>query len=205
MPEDSASDPRYQTMHQNTGEETMRRTITTIAASLALALGLAACGGGQIPTTASHPATSTTTSSSPTTETPTPSEPTEDLPTELKFGQTWEYENGLQVTVGAPKTFTPSDYAETGTQKYNVKFKVTLTNKTGQRFSASSCLVDVESGGVEAEEIFDSERGLNGAPETAVLAGRSTTYYVGFNVKNPKDVVLQIAPDFEYEEAIFTS
>jgi hypothetical protein len=38
-----------------------------------------------------------------------------------------------------------------------------------------------------------------------VLPGRLISFPVGFGVRDPKDLLLEVAPGFDYESALFTN
>src|SRR5690625_3882480 len=141
--------------------------------------------------------------SAPTSE-PTPEPDPE--PSAEPFGSTWAWVDGLEVSVTKPTPFTPSTWASGG-ESYDshVKFDVTITNGTGQAFDPSMALVYASGAGVEGEEVFDSEGGLDGSPMTRVLPGQSVTWTVGFGIGGSNDLVIQVEPDFEHEAAIFTA
>jgi hypothetical protein len=193
------------------------RTVPTL---VCLTLVLAGCGGtpaGEA-TDADPAATSTPSAASPS-PTPTTSEP--DLSTiesvtptptpeeesgPAAFGKTFTYEDGLAVTIGAPKKFSPSDSSFGGEGKgTSMQFQVTLKNATGATFDPSMASASVSSGEAEAEEIFDSAKKVGGAPETKVLNGKTVKFNVGFHVLNPKDITMEFTPSFEHDAAIFTN
>lgn len=119
------------------------------------------------------------------------------------FGETWEYDDGLTVTVSAPEAFSPTDTAAGGEAfDHHVKFTVTVVNGTGAPFDPSMITESVQSDNMEGDAVFDD--GLEGAPMTTVLDGRETTFDVGYGVSNPDDIVLEVSPSFEHDSAIFT-
>lgn len=195
----------------------MKITRTVAVASLA-ALALASCGkttelAGPVKAvpaaSSSSPAPSTSDSGNFQTpdaadlETTTPDEP--EPPTEIRFGQTWEWEDGMQVTVSKPSKYRPSEYAagKDGHSKF-VLFTVTVKNGSKKKVDLIG-MANVASGDTEGGEVFDSGKGVEGAPSTSILPGRKVTYKVAFGVENPNDIVFQYSPTFEHEDAIFTS
>lgn len=104
----------------------------------------------------------------------------------------------LDITVSAPKTFTPSDPAG-ATQAANVYFTVTMKN-TGTTVAQPSNLVDVISGkrssaegtGTEGDEFFNTDDGFGGPGDIPV--GKSSTYRMGFSVADATDVTFAISP-----------
>ena len=134
--------------------------------------------------------------------TPTPS-PTEEGP--RKLGSRFTYEDGLVVIVSKPVRFQPSEYASAEKAPAYLSFKITVINGTSKRFDPVVFQVSVQSNDAEADEVFDSSNGFEGPPSTAILPNRQSSFKVGFGVQNPKDLVVQVTPGFEYDDAIFTS
>jgi hypothetical protein len=190
------------------------RKITLALAAGAAIVSLAACGAGMTGEAATSQPTGTnalpsTTATSapaedPATETPTEEPTPEDVT--LKFGKAFTWENGLSATVSAPKAYKSTDSGFGGDKfKYAVQFTVVIVNKTGKTFDPSMTTANVQSGDVEGEEIFDSANGFNGSPDTKVLNGRQTKFKVAFGVANPKDIVFEFAPGFEYSSQLWTN
>jgi hypothetical protein len=136
----------------------------------------------------------------------------EDLATEVPsgtapFGETIVYEDGLEVSVAAPAAFAPSEWSAGG-EGYpaHVRFDVTITNGTDAPFDPSMVFLTASSAGTEADQVFDSEGGLDGGPMTTVLPGQSVTFAAGFGVTDPADLLVQVAPGpFEYDDALFST
>lgn len=156
-------------------------------------------GSNRPSATASAVASSSTVPS----ETPTPTPTPEDGP--RKFGARFTYEDGLTVIVAKPVPFQPSEYSAAEEAPAYLSFKMTIINGTGKRYDPSLFQVSVQSNDTEAGEVYDSANGFEGAPSTTVLPGRESSFKVGFGVANPKDLVVQATPGFEYDDAIFTN
>ena len=123
-----------------------------------------------------------------------------------KFGDTFTYDDELSVTISEPKTFKPGQYAAM-MKKWPayVKFDVTVVNQTKKKFDTSMISFTMQSKDQEAEEVFDSENGFNGAPTTTLLPGRQSKYKVGFGVLDPGDLVMDFTTnDFERQDLTFT-
>ncbi len=121
--------------------------------------------------------------------------------TVAKFGKAYVYQDGLSVTVSAPKAFKPSEYAAgTDNFKHFVSFEVRIVNKTGKPWDPSLFTATVQSENEEGEEVFDD--GLEGAPQTKLLNGRETKFTVAFGVANPKDIVMEVNPDMIDHDAV---
>lgn len=148
-------------------------------------------------------------------EAPAEEAPAEEAPAEeeitdgqpLAFGKTVTFEDGLQMTITAPKKFTPSEYAYTGEADGTaVIFQVTLKNGTGKTFDPALFYATVGSGEAEAEQIFDSGKGLEGSPTTKLLKDKTVKFKIGFMVLNAKDITMEANPSsFEYANVIYTN
>jgi hypothetical protein len=180
----------------------MSRTTTKLAvvfAATALTFSFAACGSPSTGTTG-EPAPSM----SDVQASAAPAAEEAAKPSTYKLGETAEYE-GLTIGISAPTPFTPSEYAVTGSQPSNVQFTVTLTNTGTEGYDPILTNISAASASQEAEQVFDSANGLNGAPQTTILPGASTSYVVGFNVADPAQIVLDVTGGFQFETATFTS
>ena len=121
------------------------------------------------------------------------------------FGETWEYTDGLAVTVAPPTPFEPSDSAfPSDGGAAHVLFEVTIANGSADPYEPL-LVSSLQSGTSEGEQVFDSANGLEGPPSTTVLPGREVTFVIGYAVADPEDLVLQITPGFIYAEAIFVT
>lgn len=122
-----------------------------------------------------------------------------------KFGDTVTYQSGLQVTVSKPKAFKPSEYAALpdGNFKSFVRVTITVKNTAATRYDPSEFTSSGSSGDKESGEVYDGE--IGGSPDTKVLKGKSKSWDIGYGVVKGQDFVLEIRPDFDTEEAIFTS
>ena len=177
----------------------MKPRIAAAAASLLLLL-LAGCGG----TTGTVATSAEAGSNADTTTTPSDTGSTPADPGTLAFGQTYKWDDGLQVTITKPVTYKPTKWAVTsGKEKNNLVVTVTLVNGTGAKFDPAMFHMSAQSGDADAEGVYDTAKGVGSSPETKLLAGRQAKWKAAFNVKNPKDLVLEVAPDFEHDSVIY--
>lgn len=176
------------------------KRITTAATALALALVLSACGTSGAPSSDAETPAGSASTNAPAESPEAVSESESDV---APFGKTWTYDDGLKITVTAPKAFKPSPYV-TDSKLPSVRMDVTVTNDTGEPFDPTLVLVTATSGEAEAEELFDSEKGLNGSPSTSIRPGKKVTFPVGFSVKDPKDVLVEVTPGLTHDPATFT-
>lgn len=123
------------------------------------------------------------------------------------FGETYTWEDGISISVSAPESFTPSEYAVFDEAAAYLAFTITVVNGSDEAFSPSLVFPSLQSGNLEAESVFDSENNLGGfAPSTDILPGREATWKVGFSVSDPTDLVMEISPGaFGYDSAYFTN
>ena len=74
--------------------------------------------------------------------------------TTAKFGGVYKYDDGVTVSVAAPASFTPGQYAAGATQAHNVILAFTITNGSTKNLNPVS-LPKVSSAGVEATNVID--------------------------------------------------
>ena len=65
--------------------------------------------------------------------------------------------------------------------------------------------MQASSGGLEADQVFDTAKELDGAPDKVLPPGGKVAYDVGFGVEDSADVVLEFVAGPDYEEAVFAS
>lgn len=124
------------------------------------------------------------------------------------FGQAFKYQDGLKVIVGKPAQFQPGSLVhdlEDKRHRYYVKFQVTIINGSNKRYEQTVFSTTLQDGQREGEEIFDSEHGFDGSPNTVLLPGRSSKFKIGYGVDDARDLVMQVSVDFDHADAIFTS
>lgn len=111
------------------------------------------------------------------------------------------------MTISEPKRYQPSEWAAgaegPGTA---LRFTVVVVNGTEAPYDVVGDYVTLQSGNKEAEQIFDSEKNVTGPPDTKILPDREAKYDIAFQVKNPKDLVMEYQPvDWELTSVIFVS
>ncbi|WP_215456175.1 hypothetical protein [Streptomyces sp. ATCC 21386] len=114
------------------------------------------------------------------------------------------YDSDVEVALSGFKRGVSSDYAVPESTPY-VKFNIKITNGSDATVDANEMTVNCAYGdqGKEGEAIYDD--GLNGLPDTRILAGRSLT--VPWACELPKSetfLQVEVSPDYDSEEAIFT-
>lgn len=161
-----------------------RNKILGWAAGTVVALSLLACGGGTKP--------SEGTGAKPEAGAAAPAEekPKEDGPVVAPLGGkglVFEAEK-IDVAISKPGTYKPSQYMER-VPKGSVAFTltVTLVNRNAEAIKPSGLYftASVGTANAEAEQVFDSGAGIKGAPDTALLPGKTAKFKVAF--KAPTD------------------
>ncbi|MFE2041225.1 hypothetical protein ACFXAZ_09880 [Streptomyces sp. NPDC059477] len=114
------------------------------------------------------------------------------------------YENDIEISLTSFARGVSSDYAVPESTPY-AKFTIKIVNNSDSKMDASMLSVSCAYGdeGKEGEAIYDD--GLDGSPDTSVLAGRSLS--VPWACELPKDetfLQVEVSPDWESEPAIFT-
>ncbi|WP_245769294.1 DUF4190 domain-containing protein [Streptomyces indicus] len=124
------------------------------------------------------------------------------------FGDSYEYEDGVTVTVSEPKAYTPDEFAA-GHEKGNKAFQFTITIENGskEKLDISSAFPTLRDGqGADAEMVFDGSNGTKPFGGS-VLPGKKATAKYAFSVPAgaEKDLQLEMSPEIlEYEDAIWT-
>ncbi|MBD9725108.1 hypothetical protein [Streptomyces caniscabiei] len=114
------------------------------------------------------------------------------------------YDSEVEVALSGFKRGVSSEYAVPERTPY-VKFSIKITNGSDATVDANELTVNCAYGdqGKEGEAIYDD--GLDGLPDTRILAGRSLT--VPWACELPKSetfLQVEVSPDWDSEEAIFT-
>ncbi|MGO3152399.1 MAG: hypothetical protein ACTIJJ_07235 [Galactobacter sp.] len=164
----------------------MKRALSLAAAGL-LALSLAACSDDDGTVEKGGAAKPAAESSAPAKEAEAKA------PT---FGDAYEFKSGLKAAVSEPEEFTPGEYAmiddpDAGTA---LAFTLTFTNGTDEPYDPSMFDVTVSSAGAEAEKVYDSDS-IGDEPTTSVQPGKSVSFKVGFIIKDPNDITMDLSPD----------
>lgn len=185
--------------------------LTALAATISVAALMAGCTGISAtpsavePTGNNRPSTAT---SAPATgagdsETVATGE-AEPAPTDdpvKNFGSTFTWEDNLSMTVSAAKAFKPGEYSEQAGYTNYVVFDVTLVNKTGQPWDPSMFYATLQSANEESPSVYDPQ--LGDKPSTKLLNGREAKFKLAFAVKDPKDLVMEVRPDFDHNSVLY--
>ena len=134
-------------------------------------------------------------------------ESTSDALGTLSFGETNVWENGVQLSVSAPEPYTPSEFAAGADLPDNLVFTITIRNNSSENLEPTP-FPQLSSGGQEASQIFDvtaDGQDVSVPPTTVILPGQSVTWRAAWSVADPSALTMQVAPSFEYQDAIFTN
>ena len=123
----------------------------------------------------------------------------------LEFGASHTYPDGLRISVGKPKRFTPDSTFFGPREKSYVSFTVTITNDTSKRYEPTGLTVTLQSVNKEMEQVFDPRNHFSGIPFTSLLPGRKVVFKVGFGAIDPGDMVLQVHANPDRDKLIFAS
>jgi len=120
------------------------------------------------------------------------------------FGDTIAYDNDVEISLTKITRAVSGEYASPEKTPY-AKFTIKIVNKSDKKIDASMMTVNCAYGdeGKEGESIYDD--GLDGLPDTSILAGRSLSVPWGCELpKGESFLQIEVAPDYESETAIFT-
>lgn len=122
---------------------------------------------------------------------------------EAIFGVTVSWVNGVSAAVGKPQSFIPSSSSRQPKGTQPLKFAVTITNG-GKEPLTSYVSAIATSGGYPCLSVVDSASKV-GLGQLDLEPGKTATVVLGCFAKNPADLVIQLRPDFPYNEAFITS
>jgi hypothetical protein len=138
------------------------------------------------------------------TETPRSSAPGLDTGV-AKFGQTFQWTDGLEVTVSPASPFTPSKFAVSSPAASYLGFTISVFNNSDEPYDPVLFRATAQSGTTEASTVFDPDNNFNDSPSTSVLPGRTSTFLMGYGVSDPSDVVMEVSPGVEYRSVLFST
>ncbi|MFE6408167.1 DUF4352 domain-containing protein [Streptomyces sp. NPDC057837] len=133
---------------------------------------------------------------------PTPEETGPEI-VALSDGVRWD--GGMEVTLDDFTRGVSSEWAapeNTPYVKFTVRFKNGGDTTTDLSGSYVTCLYGDD--GAEGEQIFDSEKSIDGLPEVHLRPGKSVSAKIGCELpKAEKYLQVELVPDIESETAIF--
>lgn len=123
------------------------------------------------------------------------------------FGETFVYDDGVELTVSAPAPYTPTELAAGATYPDNVYFTVTLKNSSDAPVDVFA-FGELVSAGEYGSSIFDFDgpQGEISLPPTeTVEPGGTLTWVEAWSVADPASLTYTISPGFDYDDAVFTT
>ncbi|MEU0133502.1 DUF4352 domain-containing protein [Streptomyces sp. NPDC006296] len=119
----------------------------------------------------------------------------------LRADDSAAYDDGLEITVGAPVPYTAGEFAvghTRGNRAYVVS--VVIENKSGEKFDTTLVGVDARAGedGVNAEQIFDDEVG-EGFTGTLRPGRKMTAKYAFDAPADAANLTVEVAPGIDWD------
>jgi hypothetical protein len=114
------------------------------------------------------------------------------------------YDHDVEISLSKVSRAVSGEYAYPEKTPY-AKFTIKIVNNSDKKIDASQMTVSCAYGdeGQEGEAIYDD--GLDGLPDTSILAGRSLSVPWGCELPKAETFLqVEIAPDYESETSIFT-
>lgn len=165
------------------------KQLIAVPIAVTVAIGLAACGS-TVTETSSEPGST----EAATGDTGNP-----------KLGGSATFSDGVVVSTSKPVTFKPSQYASTGKGRhFTVTF--TLKNSGSENYDPTLFHASSNAAGAECEGLFDSEKNLEGSPQTTLTPGRTVTFKQGWScdAKAGAELTMDVNPGMLSDAAIFT-
>jgi hypothetical protein len=124
-------------------------------------------------------------------------------PPDAVFGQPFNWNDGLQVTVSPPEPLTadgslPSD----GSTSY-ATVVVRVMNGSDTTYEPRLSFTVSEQGAGDSTTILLTDAGGEGFPSAAVAPGGEVAFSVGFGLIEPSGLVLEVVPGVGYPAATF--
>ncbi|MFC0582994.1 DUF5067 domain-containing protein [Micrococcoides hystricis] len=122
---------------------------------------------------------------------------------EAKFGDTYRWEDGLEITIGKPTDAEfANKYEEERATGDVVAFSVSVTNGSDENIEASRVNMKVVSDGSEASTFYGSNYR---SPSSSIRPGKSLKWNVAYEVADKSDLEMEVSfYDQVHEEVFFT-
>ncbi|OEJ31782.1 DUF4190 domain-containing protein [Streptomyces subrutilus] len=108
------------------------------------------------------------------------------LTSALPFGETFTYDNGVKVSLSAPKKYKPKGILAREQVKNAIQITVTITNGSAEPHEVIHAVPNVrDDKGMTAELVFDSDGSGGGVPKMvrgSILPGQSASGVVAYEV-----------------------
>lgn len=107
-----------------------------------------------------------------------------------KVGETHQGER-LSITVGSARDVTTSGSAYPAANATVTAYDVTITNNGDKPYPPLTLSFTATAGDRPAQQVYDTGSGIEGAPPTDVLPGKSVTFTIAFT-QGPGDMLVQV-------------
>ena len=120
---------------------------------------------------------------------------------EAKFGDTYRFEDGLEITIGKPTApVFENKYEEERAGDNVVAIAVTIKNGTSESFDPVQMRMTMVSDGVEASTFYGSNYRY---PSATVRAGKTFKFNQAFEVEDKKDLELEVSFWDQLHDTVF--
>ncbi|MFI8503294.1 DUF4352 domain-containing protein [Streptomyces sp. NPDC085524] len=134
----------------------------------------------------------------PPSTTPQPSKPSQvpGLTSPLPFGETFTYDNGLKVSLSAPKEYEPKGVVARERSENAIQITLTITNGSTEPYEVLFAMPNVrDEQGMTAETVYDGSGGVPKLIKGAIMPGQSAGGVVAFELpKGTKNITADISP-----------
>lgn len=123
-----------------------------------------------------------------------------------KIGDTFVWDDGVEVTISQPKTFKPSDTAagdEDKSLKDIQKYTVTVKNGSDKAIEANRLYISGISGGKATQRVFDSSQDITSPPSARLQPGKSVKFDIVFAMVDHKDASFDVSMGFDRDKVTF--
>jgi hypothetical protein len=122
-----------------------------------------------------------------------------------RLSDTAKLDNGISVTLSDFSRGVSSDTASPDNEDY-LRYRVLVKNESDQKLDLGLFLDECLYGkpGTPSETVFDSAKGLDGAPSVTLLPGDTARFPVACTVPPTEDYIrIEITADWSEDPAIF--
>jgi hypothetical protein len=135
---------------------------------------------------------------------PSPKETHADYPNgSVGLAAAWTYKSGLSIRLADPKRGTSTADGVPSNKGY-LSFDVVIKNGADKPFDMSDLYEVCTVNGRSADAVFDTEKGLDGSPDSHILPGQTLTYRDSCIMSaDQHKIQVEFTPDYDDAPAIF--
>jgi hypothetical protein len=185
------------------------KRVVNLTLAMVVALPLASCSRDDASetrrdrvTTTTAPERSDADASSPEPTTTTTGAP---APPDAVFGQAFTWNDGLEITVSPPERFSPTGAPNGEGSPSYVKLVVRVANGSNGNYQPTLTFTASERGSTEATTVLLTDAGAAGFPAANIAPGDEVAFSIGFELDDPDELVLEVAPGVGYPPATFAT